>query len=343
MRLNIMNVTCSKLNDEVILEYRGICSFTDKDRVAGLGASAILFINNETVREVYNKSGATSSHSGGVACFTQISKLHEKCIIGHSRASICMFSASLEILRASVCMFSASLVIIGHQFVVLPEGSNNPFVVAPFYVEFRAKVKILCLSASIFDMASTAVVEHNRRTHFDPKNLSVFWLKFFYDEDMDGTRSAMILSKIGIRSWLSTTTVKIIEKATGKFSDTVMSDSEDSTVTYTAVSSPFGGSLTGPPSPDYIPGPEEPQSPPPPDFVPELVYLEFMPPEDEILPTEEQPLPATDSPTADSPGYVPESDPEERLPEEDDDDPESILARLLADSRRRCDDEDEPC
>ncbi|GKC37798.1 NRT1/ PTR family 8.2-like protein [Tanacetum coccineum] len=72
------------------------------------------------------------------------------------------------------------------------------------------------LSASIFDMASTAVVEHNRRTHFDPKNLSVFWLKFFYDEDMDGTRSAMILSKIGIRSWLSTTTVKIIEKATGK-------------------------------------------------------------------------------------------------------------------------------
>ncbi|GJU99572.1 ribonuclease H2 subunit B [Tanacetum coccineum] len=47
------------------------------------------------------------------------------------------------------------------------------------------------LSASIFDMASTAVVEHNRRTHFDPKNLSVFWLKFFYDEDMDGTRSAI--------------------------------------------------------------------------------------------------------------------------------------------------------
>ncbi|GJZ50167.1 hypothetical protein Tco_0604357 [Tanacetum coccineum] len=60
----------------------------------------------------------------------------------------------------------------------------------------------------------------------------------------------------------------------------------------------------------YIPGPEEPQSPPPLDFVPEPMYLEYMPQEDEILQAEEQPLPAA-SPTADSPGYVPESDPEE--------------------------------
>ncbi|GJT09263.1 putative ribonuclease H-like domain-containing protein [Tanacetum coccineum] len=48
------------------------------------------------------------------------------------------------------------------------------------------------------------------------------------------------------------------------------------------------GRFTGPPSPDYIPSPEEPQSPPPPDFVPEPVYPEFMPPEDEILLAEEQ-------------------------------------------------------
>ncbi|GKF60521.1 hypothetical protein Tco_0177307 [Tanacetum coccineum] len=89
-----------------------------------------------------------------------------------------------------------------------------------------------------------------------------------------------------------------------------MSDSEDSTVTYTAVSSPFGGRFTGPPSPDYIPGPEEPQSPPPPDFVPEPVYPEFMPPEDKILPAEEQPLPAADSPTTDSPSYIPKSNPD---------------------------------
>ncbi|GKF77630.1 hypothetical protein Tco_0230100, partial [Tanacetum coccineum] len=61
-----------------------------------------------------------------------------------------------------------------------------------------------------------------------------------------------------------------------------------------------------------------PQSPPPLDFVPEPMYPEYMPLEDEILPAKEQPLPAAASPTADSPGYVPESDPEEE-PEADDD------------------------
>ncbi|GKF15401.1 hypothetical protein Tco_0056863, partial [Tanacetum coccineum] len=61
-----------------------------------------------------------------------------------------------------------------------------------------------------------------------------------------------------------------------------------------------------PPSPDYIPGLEEPQSPPPLDFVPKHVHPEFMPPEDEILPAEELPLPTADSPTADSPSYIPE-------------------------------------
>ncbi|GJS37138.1 hypothetical protein Tco_0535520 [Tanacetum coccineum] len=82
-----------------------------------------------------------------------------------------------------------------------------------------------------------------------------------------------------------------------------MSDSEDSTITYTAVSSPFGGlsdirspgvdgplvmpedpyayvvpAFQAPPSPDYVPGPEYPPSP---KFVPEPVYPDFMPPEDE--------------------------------------------------------------
>ncbi|GJX95782.1 hypothetical protein Tco_0351580 [Tanacetum coccineum] len=92
-----------------------------------------------------------------------------------------------------------------------------------------------------------------------------------------------------------------------------------------------------PPSPDYIPGPEEPQSPPPLDFVPEPMYPEYMPQEDEILPAEEQPLPAAASPTADSPGYVPESDPEEE-PEEDDEDPEEDPADYPAD---RDDDDDD--
>ncbi|GKE30674.1 hypothetical protein Tco_1446058, partial [Tanacetum coccineum] len=86
-----------------------------------------------------------------------------------------------------------------------------------------------------------------------------------------------------------------------------------------------------PPSPDYIPGPEEPQSPPPLDFIPEPMYPEYMPQEDEILSAEEQPLLAAASPTTDSPGYVLESD-----PEEDDEDPEKDPANYLADK-----DEDE--
>ncbi|GJR00643.1 hypothetical protein Tco_0523627 [Tanacetum coccineum] len=111
-----------------------------------------------------------------------------------------------------------------------------------------------------------------------------------------------------------------------------MSDYEDSTITYTKVSSPFAdlsdigspgvdgpsvmsedpyayvlAAFLAPPSPDYVLGLEEPeQAPPSPVYVPyvlEPVYPEFMPPEDEVLPAEEQPLPAATSPTADLPGY----------------------------------------
>ncbi|GKA38281.1 ribonuclease H-like domain-containing protein [Tanacetum coccineum] len=102
------------------------------------------------------------------------------------------------------------------------------------------------------------------------------------------------------------------------------------------------GRFTGPPSPDYIPGPEEPQSPPPPDFVPEPVYLEFMPPKDEILPAEEQPLPTADSPTADSPGYILESDPEDDPEEDDDEDPEEDPVDYPAHGGDDGDDKDEP-
>ncbi|GJU86411.1 hypothetical protein Tco_1293957 [Tanacetum coccineum] len=89
-----------------------------------------------------------------------------------------------------------------------------------------------------------------------------------------------------------------------------MSDSKDSTVTY----------IAAPPSPDYVSGLEYPPSP---YFVPESVYPEFMPPEDEVLPAEEQPLPAAVSPTADSPGYVPErhgNDKDELSNDDEDDD-----------------------
>nr|GEU47991.1 hypothetical protein [Tanacetum cinerariifolium] len=99
-----------------------------------------------------------------------------------------------------------------------------------------------------------------------------------------------------------------------------MSDSEDFMVTYTEVSCLFEelldiGSpgvdglpmmphdsysyvvvaLQAPPSPDYVPGPE---NPPTSEFVSKHVYPEFMPPEDDVLPAEEQTLPAAISPTA---------------------------------------------
>ncbi|GJR26475.1 hypothetical protein Tco_1102707 [Tanacetum coccineum] len=49
-----------------------------------------------------------------------------------------------------------------------------------------------------------------------------------------------------------------------------------------------------------------------PDYVPEPIYPEYIPLEDEHeFPAEEQPLPPVDSPTAESPGYVTKSDPEE--------------------------------
>ncbi|GKC05395.1 hypothetical protein Tco_0997005 [Tanacetum coccineum] len=95
-----------------------------------------------------------------------------------------------------------------------------------------------------------------------------------------------------------------------------------SAVTYTSVyTDPEPGRPVAPPSPDYIPGPKDPQTPPvpqdederepmfihahDPDYVPEPIYPEYIPLEDkhELL-AEEQPLPPVDSPTAESPGYM---------------------------------------
>ncbi|GJR90499.1 hypothetical protein Tco_0214510 [Tanacetum coccineum] len=115
-----------------------------------------------------------------------------------------------------------------------------------------------------------------------------------------------------------------------------MSDSDESGVIYTEISSTFEelsdiGSLGVVPSPDYIPGPEEPQSPPPLDYVPELIYPEYMPQEDEVFSAKEQPLPAAASPTAQSPDYIPESDLEADPKEVDDEDPEEDLVDYPAD------------
>ncbi|GJU25199.1 reverse transcriptase domain-containing protein [Tanacetum coccineum] len=109
-----------------------------------------------------------------------------------------------------------------------------------------------------------------------------------------------------------------------------MSDSEDSTATYTAVSSLFeDGSDIGSPGVDGPPiMPEDPYA-----------YIMAAYQEDEILLAEEQPLPAAASPTADSPGYVPESDPEKEL-EEDDEDPKEDPVDYPTD-RDNDDDEEE--
>ncbi|GJY52205.1 reverse transcriptase domain-containing protein [Tanacetum coccineum] len=78
-----------------------------------------------------------------------------------------------------------------------------------------------------------------------------------------------------------------------------------------------------PPSPDFILGPENPQTLPvpqdederepmfiqahDPNYVPEPIYPEYIPLEDNHeFPAEEQPLPPVDSPTAESPGYITE-------------------------------------
>nr|GEW61883.1 hypothetical protein [Tanacetum cinerariifolium] len=123
-----------------------------------------------------------------------------------------------------------------------------------------------------------------------------------------------------------------------------MSSDSHATITYTSMSSyevivngyfgmpidpldPYAQLvMEAPPSPDYIPGPEAPPSPdyipgpevpPSPDYIPGPEYPEYLPPADDVFPAEEQPLPIAVSPTAESPGYITDSEPEID-PEEDD-------------------------
>ncbi|GJY27628.1 hypothetical protein Tco_0403395 [Tanacetum coccineum] len=142
-----------------------------------------------------------------------------------------------------------------------------------------------------------------------------------------------------------------------------MSDSDESGVTYTEVSSPFEGlsdigspraddhrylelpwipedsyleaALQAPPSPDYVPGPEEPeQAPPLPDYVPGLEHVDG-----EIV-TEDQPYADDTSPTTQSPDYVSEFDLELDPEEDDDEDPEEDPVDYPADGGDNNDDEE---
>nr|GEX10174.1 hypothetical protein [Tanacetum cinerariifolium] len=94
--------------------------------------------------------------------------------------------------------------------------------------------------------------------------------------------------------------------------------------------------LQAPPSPDYMPGPEEPeQAPPSPDYIPGPEHAD-----DEIV-AEDQPYAEDASPIAQSPEYVPESDFEMHPKDDDDEDPEEDPVDYHADGGDDGDDEEE--
>nr|GEZ05315.1 reverse transcriptase domain-containing protein [Tanacetum cinerariifolium] len=120
-----------------------------------------------------------------------------------------------------------------------------------------------------------------------------------------------------------------------------MLDSDESRVTYTDVSSPFEespdiGSLRADDHkhlelPEML---EDPYAPPSPDYVPGPEHVD-----DEIV-AKDQPYAEDASPTAQSLEYVPESDHEAHLEDDDDEDPEEDPVDYLADGGDDGDDEE---
>ncbi|GKE04919.1 putative reverse transcriptase domain-containing protein, partial [Tanacetum coccineum] len=79
-----------------------------------------------------------------------------------------------------------------------------------------------------------------------------------------------------------------------------------------------------------------------PDYMPEPIYPEYIPLEDEHeFPAEEQPLRPVDSPTAESPGYVTKSDPEKDPEEYEDDETKDGPADYPMDGGDDVDDDDD--
>ncbi|GKF95027.1 hypothetical protein Tco_0284727, partial [Tanacetum coccineum] len=84
-----------------------------------------------------------------------------------------------------------------------------------------------------------------------------------------------------------------------------------------------------------------PQLPHDPDYVPEPMYPEYIPLEDEhVFPVKEQPLPPVDSPTTESPRYFDRSDPEEDPEEYEDDETEDSQVDYPMDGGDDGDDDD---
>ncbi|GJZ57042.1 hypothetical protein Tco_0612536 [Tanacetum coccineum] len=114
-----------------------------------------------------------------------------------------------------------------------------------------------------------------------------------------------------------------------------MSDSNESGVTHTEISSPFED-LSDIGSPGVV-GPEHEGLP----WMLDDPYMQYMPHEDEVFPAEEQPLPVAASPTTQSPDYVPESNLEANPEEDDDEDHEEDPVYYPADEGDDGNDEDE--
>nr|GEX20808.1 putative reverse transcriptase domain-containing protein [Tanacetum cinerariifolium] len=77
-----------------------------------------------------------------------------------------------------------------------------------------------------------------------------------------------------------------------------------------------------PPYLDYVLGPKEPkQAPPSPNYIPGQEYPEYLAPYDAEIPVENQPYAIDASPTALSPGYIADFDPEEDPEDESEDGP----------------------
>ncbi|GKD04836.1 hypothetical protein Tco_1179810, partial [Tanacetum coccineum] len=112
---------------------------------------------------------------------------------------------------------------------------------------------------------------------------------------------------------------------------TVMPDSDESGVTHMEISNPFED-LSDIGSPGVV-GPEH-------EGLPWMLDDPYMQ-EDELFLAEEQPLPAAASPTAQSPNYVPESDPGANPEKDDDEDLKEDPVDYPADGGDDGDDEDE--
>nr|GEW32648.1 hypothetical protein [Tanacetum cinerariifolium] len=132
-----------------------------------------------------------------------------------------------------------------------------------------------------------------------------------YPDQVYRLKKALYGLKQASKAWHDELSNFLVSKGFSK----VMSSDSHATISYTSMSS-----YEAPPSPDYIPGPE---APPSPDYILRPKYPEYLPPADDVLPAEEQPLTTAVSPTAESPGYIVDSKPEMDPEEEDGDDEES--------------------